>query len=239
MRAREAQGPFVVTIFTSSEPQQDNPVDVSVLVQERDSNDAILDGTVKLMLTPPAGSFAEPVEQLCGPLGTAGSDPNSERFTVEATRRQASNKLLYATPITLDAAGTWQLQVFIQRGGDAVVVACSLPVNPPPRKLIGLLPYFILPPLMVALFAVNQWLRRKSLEKLQSPLMQNDLTVPGHPNIFVVGDTATLKQNGKPLPGVAQVAIQQGRYFCCLERISGNRQLNGFDLRSPVHPHEI
>jgi NADH dehydrogenase FAD-containing subunit len=42
--------------------------------------------------------------------------------------------------------------------------------------------------------------------------VQNDLTVPGHPEIFVVGDTAALDQNGKPLPGVAQVAIQQGRY---------------------------
>jgi NADH:ubiquinone reductase (H+-translocating) len=39
-----------------------------------------------------------------------------------------------------------------------------------------------------------------------------DLTVPGHPEIFVVGDTASLDQDGKPLPGVAQVAIQQGRY---------------------------
>jgi NADH dehydrogenase len=39
-----------------------------------------------------------------------------------------------------------------------------------------------------------------------------DLTVPGHPEIFVVGDTATLDHGGKPLPGVAQVAIQQGRY---------------------------
>ena len=38
------------------------------------------------------------------------------------------------------------------------------------------------------------------------------LTVPDTPNIFVIGDTATLVQNGKPLPGVAQVAIQQGRY---------------------------
>src|SRR6202040_3382957 len=42
--------------------------------------------------------------------------------------------------------------------------------------------------------------------------IQNDLTVPGQPEIFVVGDTASLDQNGKPLPGVAQVAIQQGRY---------------------------
>ena len=38
------------------------------------------------------------------------------------------------------------------------------------------------------------------------------LSVPDSPNVFVVGDTATLMQNGKPLPGVAQVAIQQGRY---------------------------
>ena len=42
--------------------------------------------------------------------------------------------------------------------------------------------------------------------------IQPDLSVPDHPDIFVVGDTASLDQDGKPLPGVAQVAIQQGRY---------------------------
>jgi NADH:ubiquinone reductase (H+-translocating) len=42
--------------------------------------------------------------------------------------------------------------------------------------------------------------------------VQKDLTVPGHPEILVVGDTASLDQNGKPLAGVAQVAMQQGRY---------------------------
>ena len=42
--------------------------------------------------------------------------------------------------------------------------------------------------------------------------IENNLTVPGHPEIFVIGDTASLDQNGKPLPGVAQVAMQQGRY---------------------------
>jgi NADH dehydrogenase len=42
--------------------------------------------------------------------------------------------------------------------------------------------------------------------------VQPDLTVPGHPEIFVVGDTSSLQQNGKPLPGVAQVAMQGGRY---------------------------
>lgn len=40
-----------------------------------------------------------------------------------------------------------------------------------------------------------------------------DLTVPGFPDIFIVGDLADAKdENGKPLPGVAQVAIQGGRY---------------------------
>ena len=55
--------------------------------------------------------------------------------------------------------------------------------------------------------------------------IQKDLTVPGHPEIFVVGDTASLDQNGKPLPGVAQVAIQQGRYAGKLirSRVVGNR----------------
>ena len=42
--------------------------------------------------------------------------------------------------------------------------------------------------------------------------VQPDLTVPDHPEIFVLGDTASLDQDGKPLPGVAQVAMQQGRY---------------------------
>lgn len=42
--------------------------------------------------------------------------------------------------------------------------------------------------------------------------IQKDLSVLGYPEIFVIGDTASFEQNGKPLPGVAQVAMQQGRY---------------------------
>jgi NADH:ubiquinone reductase (H+-translocating) len=51
----------------------------------------------------------------------------------------------------------------------------------------------------------------------------NDLSVPGYPDVFVIGDTASLDQDGKPLPGVAQVAMQQGRYAGTLihRRIAG------------------
>jgi NADH:ubiquinone reductase (H+-translocating) len=44
-------------------------------------------------------------------------------------------------------------------------------------------------------------------------IVEPDLSLPGYPNIFVVGDLAHFAhQTGVPLPGIAQVAIQQGRY---------------------------
>lgn len=40
-----------------------------------------------------------------------------------------------------------------------------------------------------------------------------DLTIPDHPDIFVIGDAAcAMDKNNKPLPGLAPVAVQQGRY---------------------------
>ena len=51
------------------------------------------------------------------------------------------------------------------------------------------------------------------LDRAGRVLVQDDLTVPGHPEIAVVGDLAALKgQDGKWLPGVAQVAIQQAEH---------------------------
>lgn len=50
------------------------------------------------------------------------------------------------------------------------------------------------------------------LDKAGRVLVQPDLTVPGHPEVFVIGDAARLEQDGRPIPGVAQAAIQQGRH---------------------------
>jgi NADH dehydrogenase len=50
-------------------------------------------------------------------------------------------------------------------------------------------------------------------------LVQPDLSVPGHPEVFVIGDLAALKDDqGRLLPGVAPVAIQQGRFVAKLIR---------------------
>lgn len=62
-------------------------------------------------------------------------------------------------------------------------------------------------------------------------LVSSDASVPGHPNIFVIGDTAHFEQNGKPLPGVAPVAIQQGNYVA--EVIAG--RVAGKEHSKPFH----
>jgi NADH dehydrogenase len=51
-----------------------------------------------------------------------------------------------------------------------------------------------------------------------------DLTIPGHPEIFVIGDLANLDHDGKALPGVAPVAMQQGRYAAqaIIQRLHGS-----------------
>ncbi len=50
------------------------------------------------------------------------------------------------------------------------------------------------------------------LDRAGRVLAEPTLAVPGHPEIFVVGDLCALQQDGKPLPGVAQVAKQGGRH---------------------------
>jgi NADH dehydrogenase len=50
------------------------------------------------------------------------------------------------------------------------------------------------------------------LDRVGRVRVQPDLSLPGHPEVFVIGDLATLNgDDGKPLPGVAPVAIQQAR----------------------------
>lgn len=50
------------------------------------------------------------------------------------------------------------------------------------------------------------------LDRTGRVVVEPDLSLPGHPEVYVVGDAmAYLHQRGQPLPGVAQVAMQSGR----------------------------
>ena len=63
-------------------------------------------------------------------------------------------------------------------------------------------------------------------------IVQDDLTIPGHPEVQVIGDLAnfTSAKDGKPLPGVSPVAIQQGRHAArnILHMIDGRRSRSAF-----------
>ncbi|MEQ9619585.1 MAG: NAD(P)/FAD-dependent oxidoreductase [Deltaproteobacteria bacterium] len=55
------------------------------------------------------------------------------------------------------------------------------------------------------------------LDKGGRVIVESDLSVPGHPDIFVIGDLAHFSgKDGEPLPGVAPVAMQEGRYVARL-----------------------
>ncbi len=76
----------------------------------------------------------------------------------------------------------------------------------------------------------GKWLGAE-VDRAGRVIVSSDLSVPGHPNVFVIGDTAVAMQNGKALPGVAQVAIQGGRYVAAVitDRIEGK------ELNKPFH----
>jgi NADH dehydrogenase len=69
------------------------------------------------------------------------------------------------------------------------------------------------------------------LDKAGRVLVEPDLTIPGHPEVFVVGDAAAfLHQGGTLLPGVAQTAMQQAAYAAkaILRRIDGKPPMTPF-----------
>ena len=69
------------------------------------------------------------------------------------------------------------------------------------------------------------------LDKAGRVIVEPDLTVPGHPEIFVIGDLSNFShQTGKPLPGVAQPAIQEGRYVAkaISKRLKGEKKARAF-----------
>ena len=68
-------------------------------------------------------------------------------------------------------------------------------------------------------------------DRLGRVMVSPDLTVQGHPEIFVIGDMAHIAgKDGNPLPGLAPVATQQGRYAagCIGKRLRGENQAAPF-----------
>jgi len=139
LRLRQDAGAFAISVFTAPEPLSAGAADISVLVQDRRTGEVLLDATVELVASGPAG--APPVTARAG-TGT--------------------NRLLKSAVLRLDRPGPWNLAVRVDHAGDAARVACALPVAPPARPLDAAWPFLAFPPLAVALFALRGALRRRS-----------------------------------------------------------------------------
>jgi len=85
----------------------------------------------------------------------------------------------------------------------------------------------------VAASAAGKWLGAE-LDRAGRVKVQANLTIAGYENVFVVGDTASLMQDGKPLPGVAPVAMQEGIYAASViaERVAGKARTHPFHYAS-------
>jgi hypothetical protein len=142
VRARADRGALTITLFTSPTPLRVGQADVSVLVQDRASHEALLDAAVAVRL-----------ESLDG-VAAAGS--------AQLSPQAATNKLLQAATLRLAAPGRFRLLAVVQRADERAEVAAEVEVAPPLPALLALWPYLALPPVVVGIFLVHQWLRRRS-----------------------------------------------------------------------------
>ena len=85
----------------------------------------------------------------------------------------------------------------------------------------------------VAASPAAEWLGAAA-DRVGRVLVEPDLTVPGSPEIFVIGDTAhVLRPDGKPVPGVAPSAKQEGRHVAATikARLAGDLASRPFRYR--------
>jgi NADH dehydrogenase len=76
------------------------------------------------------------------------------------------------------------------------------------------------------------WLAAEA-DRVGRVIVGPDLTLPGDGDIFVIGDTALVQQDGKPVPGLAPAAKQQGAYVAKVLR----RRLHGKPAPRPFRYH--
>lgn len=85
----------------------------------------------------------------------------------------------------------------------------------------------------VAASPAGKWLNAET-DRAGRVKVNSDLTLPGQESVFVIGDTSCHMQDGKPLPGIAPVAIQEGKYAAAVikQRTTGQSALPAFHYKS-------
>jgi hypothetical protein len=144
VQLRKEAGGLLITVFTSPSPLSAGPADVSLLLQNRNGLDPVLDAEVSMRLR---------------------TDASDTEIKARPTRQQAQNKLLYAAPVTLSESGKWRLALTIFRNGERTDATGTIDVAPAPEKALSYWSYIAFPPSMIALFVVRERLIQRKAKK--------------------------------------------------------------------------
>ena len=132
-------GPFTITLFATPQPLQVGGADLSVMVQDRSSEEVLLDPVIDLSVAPEA---ERGVQQ-----------------TVRLERGRASNRLLQAATVHFSRAGKWRLMLLVRRGNDAASLSTECVVESDRSRAVLVWFYVLLPAGVILLFVIHQGLR--------------------------------------------------------------------------------
>jgi hypothetical protein len=141
LRSLGDAGDFRIAIFTEPEPLSAGPADVSVLVQDRESHDALLDVAVTL--------------ELYGPRGLTATVPAGPH---------ARNRLFHGAAVEF-SRGRWTVVARVRRGLAEAESRASFEVAAARPGASTPWPYLAVPPVAVALFAASRGLRRRERQR--------------------------------------------------------------------------
>jgi hypothetical protein len=140
---RKQAGSLLITVFTAPAPLSAGPGVISLLVQNRNGLEPVLDAKVSLLLR---------------------ADASAAEIRAQPTREQAPGKLLYAAPVTLAESGKWQLAVTILRNSERTDATGTIDVGPTPAMVASYWGYIAFPPLMIVAFVGHDLLLRRKPE---------------------------------------------------------------------------
>jgi hypothetical protein len=132
-------GSVNISLFASPSPLRVGIADLSVLLQDAETQEVLLNGAIELEL----------------------SKPGEKPIRVNATPGQATNRLLYAATVDIPSAGNWDIAARCRVGQEQVVVRGQLTVLTPEPPLFDYWAYFLIVPLAIGLFALNQALKTR------------------------------------------------------------------------------
>jgi hypothetical protein len=143
VRLSQRAGGYRITVFTEPTPFRAGPVDVSVLVQDAATGEAVPGAQVTVRAAP------------AGRSGEAAEHP--------ATTEAATNKLLRAALFELPEAGLWELEVVVQGPLGVGRVRCQVDAAEPWPPWLSLWAWVAWPALVILLFGVHQFLVRRAI----------------------------------------------------------------------------